>query len=126
MRSSAYQDFRGTKPRRRSPVQDEQFVLVARSRAAPRLGPARGRRRHAQRRRLHQQCLDKDNALKIDGPCPNNVPDPAAAIPKLASARAKAVAKIADKCTFPGDLTANGYPLDCAYEAIATGKEYFG
>src|SRR5262245_34005468 len=54
--------------------------------------------------RVHQQCLDKDNAGKISGPCPNDVPDPGAAIPKLASARAKAVEKIAEKCTFPGDL----------------------
>lgn len=73
--------------------------------------------------RVHQQCLDKDNAGKISGPCPNNVPDPGAAIPKLQSTRAKAVAKIAEKCTFPADLTANSYPLDCSYEAIATGKE---
>jgi len=75
--------------------------------------------------REYGRCLDKDNADRVVGPCPDTSGPgaPPDAADRIARARARAVDRIADQCVFPGDLTANDYPLDCSYEAIATGKE---
>ena len=65
----------------------------------------------------HEKCLDQDNKLVIDGPCPDAV-----ASSKIAVINSKVKIKIASKCTL-AQLNALGYRTDCAYGPATPGAD---
>lgn len=70
----------------------------------------------------HEKCLDQENKLVIDGPCPDLV-----ASTKIQTANSKAVAKIVSKCTFAQLTDAPsaglGYRTDCMYGPATPGVD---
>jgi hypothetical protein len=67
--------------------------------------------------KMHVKCLDKQNFLKIEGPCPD-----AAATAKISATLAKLQDRVAARCTV-GDLATLGYSSSCDFDAAATGIE---
>ena len=67
--------------------------------------------------KMRVKCLDKQNFLKIEGPCPDDV-----ATAKTAATLVKLKERVATRCT-AGDLVALGYPPSCDFDAAATGVE---
>jgi hypothetical protein len=68
----------------------------------------------------HEKCLDQDNKLVIDGPCPDVV-----ASTKIAVINSKVKIKIASKCTLAqlNGVGGLGYRTDCAYGPATPGAD---
>ncbi len=66
----------------------------------------------------HEKCLDQDNKLIIDGPCPDVL-----ATTKIQAANSKIKVKIASKCTLAqlNGVGGLGYRTDCAYGPATAG-----